>query len=131
MTLLDPARSLEYLIYLGYPGNPSSAIRVTRRRRLDRKKQQSERNVFQCFVFGPRNSGKSALMNAFLCRYLLKFIFLIANSFFSVFKDFICCNVGPILMHILQQLMSDMLRTLWNYLGLVQLNYSPCLLIVC
>ncbi|XVF41940.1 hypothetical protein PTKIN_Ptkin01aG0321100 [Pterospermum kingtungense] len=68
MTLLDPARSLEYLIYLGYPGDPSSAIRVTRRRRLDRKRQQSERNVFQCFVFGPRNSGKSALMNALLGR---------------------------------------------------------------
>ncbi|XVF31320.1 hypothetical protein REPUB_Repub16aG0135600 [Reevesia pubescens] len=68
MTLLDPARTLEYLIYIGYPGDPSSAIRVTRRRRLDRKKQQSERNVFQCFVLGPANAGKSALMNSFLGR---------------------------------------------------------------
>ncbi|XVF06106.1 hypothetical protein REPUB_Repub06bG0019500 [Reevesia pubescens] len=68
MTLLDPARSLENLIYIGYPGDPSSAIRVTRRRRLDRKKQQSERNVFQCFVFGPANAGKSSLMNSFLGR---------------------------------------------------------------
>ncbi|GMI94516.1 MIRO-related GTP-ase 1, embryo defective 2473 [Hibiscus trionum] len=68
MTLLDPARSLENLIYIGYPGDPSSAIRVTRRRRLDRKKQQSERTVFQCFVFGPANAGKSALINSFLGR---------------------------------------------------------------
>ncbi|XP_022719377.1 mitochondrial Rho GTPase 1-like isoform X1 [Durio zibethinus] len=68
MTLLDPACSLEYLICIGYPGDPSSAIRVSRRRRLDRKKQQSERNVFQCFVFGPANAGKSTLMNSFLGR---------------------------------------------------------------
>ncbi|WRX23340.1 Small GTPase - like 10 [Theobroma cacao] len=68
MTLLDPARSVENLIYIGYPGDPSSAIRVTRRRRLDRKKQQSERNVFQCFLLGPTNAGKSALMNSFLGR---------------------------------------------------------------
>ncbi|KAL5783672.1 hypothetical protein ACOSP7_008701 [Xanthoceras sorbifolium] len=68
MTLLDPARSVENLIYIGYPGDPSSAIRVTRRRRLDRKKQQSERNVFQCFVFGPKHAGKSALLNSFIGR---------------------------------------------------------------
>ncbi|GLT38292.1 hypothetical protein SLA2020_125490 [Shorea laevis] len=68
MTLLDPARSLKNLIYVGYPGDPASAIRVTRRRRLDRKKQQSERNVFQCFIFGPKNAGKSSLLNSFLGR---------------------------------------------------------------
>ncbi|KAJ0080118.1 hypothetical protein Patl1_22648 [Pistacia atlantica] len=68
MTLLDPASTVENLIYIGYPGDPSSAVRVTRRRRIDRKKQQSERNVFQCFVFGPKNAGKSALLNSFLGR---------------------------------------------------------------
>ncbi|KAL3636033.1 hypothetical protein CASFOL_020580 [Castilleja foliolosa] len=68
MTLLDPIRSVENLIYIGYGGDPSSAIRVTRRRRLDRKKQQSERNVYQCFVFGPKESGKSALLNSFIRR---------------------------------------------------------------
>ncbi|KAK2640454.1 hypothetical protein Ddye_028249 [Dipteronia dyeriana] len=68
MTLLDPARSVENLIYTGYPGDPSVATRVTRRRRLDRKKQQSERNVFQCFVFGPKHAGKSALLNSFIGR---------------------------------------------------------------
>ncbi|KAL3538088.1 hypothetical protein ACH5RR_001454, partial [Cinchona calisaya] len=64
MALLDPVRCVEYLIYIGYAGDVSSAIRVTRRRRLDRKKQQSDRNVYQCFVFGPKEAGKTALLNA-------------------------------------------------------------------
>ncbi|GFP86209.1 mitochondrial rho GTPase 1 [Phtheirospermum japonicum] len=68
MTLLDPIRSVESLIYIGYGGDPSTAIRVTRRKRLDRKKQQSERTVYQCFVFGPKESGKSALLNSFIGR---------------------------------------------------------------
>ncbi|KAJ8529485.1 hypothetical protein K7X08_036320 [Anisodus acutangulus] len=68
MTLLDPIYSVENLIYIGYAGEPSSAIRVTRRRRLDRKKQQSDRNVYQCFVFGPKEAGKSAILNSFIGR---------------------------------------------------------------
>ncbi|XP_045808025.1 mitochondrial Rho GTPase 1 [Trifolium pratense] len=68
MTLLNPTFSLENLIYIGYAGEPSSAIRVTRKRRTDRKKQHSDRNVLQCFVFGPRNAGKSALLNSFIGR---------------------------------------------------------------
>ncbi|XP_065636351.1 mitochondrial Rho GTPase 1 [Quercus suber] len=68
MTLLDPSWSMENLIYIGYPGDPLPAFRVTRRRRLDRKKQQTDRNVFQCFVFGPNKAGKSALLNSFLGR---------------------------------------------------------------
>uniref|UniRef100_A0A7N0UFM4 Mitochondrial Rho GTPase n=1 Tax=Kalanchoe fedtschenkoi TaxID=63787 RepID=A0A7N0UFM4_KALFE len=68
MTLLDPVSSVENLIYIGYPGEPSSAICVTRRRRLDRKKQQTGRNIFQCFVFGPKKAGKSALLNSFIGR---------------------------------------------------------------
>ncbi|KAL2491891.1 Mitochondrial Rho GTPase 1 [Abeliophyllum distichum] len=68
MTLLDPIRSVENLIYTGYGGDPSSAIRLTRRRRLDRKKQQTDRTVYQCFVFGPKEAGKSALLNSFIGR---------------------------------------------------------------
>lgn len=68
MTHLDPASSLANLIYIGYSADPSSAFRITRRRRLDRKRQQSQRNVFQCFVFGPRNAGKSALLNSLIGR---------------------------------------------------------------
>ncbi|CAI8603445.1 unnamed protein product [Vicia faba] len=68
MTLLNPTFSVENLIYLGYSGDPLSAVRVTRKRRTDRKRQLSERNVLQCFVFGPRNAGKSALLNSFIGR---------------------------------------------------------------
>ncbi|XP_027107670.1 mitochondrial Rho GTPase 1 [Coffea arabica] len=68
MALLDPIRCVEYLIYIGYAGDASTAIRVTRRRRLDRKKQHSDRNVYQCFVFGPKEAGKSALLNSFIGR---------------------------------------------------------------
>ncbi|KAF3784022.1 Mitochondrial Rho GTPase 1 [Nymphaea thermarum] len=68
MTLLDPVNSLANLIYIGYAGDPSTAFNITRRRKIDRKKKQSQRNVFQCFVFGPENSGKSALLNAFVGR---------------------------------------------------------------
>ncbi|KAK2972484.1 hypothetical protein RJ640_017656 [Escallonia rubra] len=68
MTLLDPIRSVENLIYIGYSGDPPSAIRVTRKRRTDRRKQQTDRNILQCFVFGPHQSGKSALLAAFIGR---------------------------------------------------------------
>ncbi|CAI9107678.1 OLC1v1007091C1 [Oldenlandia corymbosa var. corymbosa] len=53
MALLEPIRCFEYLKYVGYAGAISSAIRITRRRRLDREKKQSDRNVYQCFVFEP------------------------------------------------------------------------------
>ncbi|XP_010552819.1 PREDICTED: mitochondrial Rho GTPase 2-like [Tarenaya hassleriana] len=68
MTTLDPRRSLANLIYIGYGRDPASALCVTRKRSVDRKKQHTERTVFQCFVFGPKKSGKSALLDSFLGR---------------------------------------------------------------
>ncbi|CAN7056244.1 hypothetical protein IGI04_014068 [Brassica rapa subsp. trilocularis] len=68
MTLLDPRKTLANLIYIGYGHDPASAFNVTRKRSVDRKKQRTERNVFQCFVFGPKKSGKSALLDSFLER---------------------------------------------------------------
>ncbi|XP_028789287.1 mitochondrial Rho GTPase 2-like isoform X1 [Neltuma alba] len=68
MTLLDPRSCLANLIYIGYSGNPAAALRVTRRRSVDRKKQKTERNVFQCYVFGSKNAGKSTLLYSFLRR---------------------------------------------------------------
>ncbi|KAK6915568.1 Mitochondrial Rho GTPase 1/3, EF hand associated, type-1 [Dillenia turbinata] len=68
MTLLDPAGTMANLIYIGYAGDPSSAIRITRKRRVDRKKQQSDRTVLQCYIFGPKKAGKSSLLNSFLGR---------------------------------------------------------------
>ena len=74
MTLMEPQKSLAHLIYIGYPGDASSAFRITRRRRLDRKKQRSQRVVFQAYVFGATNSGKSALLNALVGRYVATFL---------------------------------------------------------
>ncbi|KAL4572057.1 hypothetical protein LXL04_018826 [Taraxacum kok-saghyz] len=68
MTLLDPPQSLAYLIYLGYTGDPATAFCVTRKRSLDFKRQHTQRHVFHCFVFGPKNAGKSAFLTSFLGR---------------------------------------------------------------
>ncbi|KAL4308804.1 hypothetical protein GQ457_01G053260 [Hibiscus cannabinus] len=68
MTSLEPALSLANLICIGYGGDPTSALRVTRRRSVDRKKKQTEKNVFHCFVFGPKKSGKSSLLNSVIGR---------------------------------------------------------------
>ncbi|GJX56910.1 mitochondrial Rho GTPase 1-like protein [Tanacetum coccineum] len=68
MTLLNPVLSVENLVYIGYAGDPSSAVRVTRKRRVDRKKQHSDQNVFRCFVFGPKEAGKSSLLDSFVGR---------------------------------------------------------------
>ncbi|KAL5982547.1 Mitochondrial Rho GTPase 1 [Asimina triloba] len=64
MTILEPSSSLVNLIYIGYPDDIASAFHITRRRKIDRKRQHSQRNVFQCYVFGPKSAGKSALLNA-------------------------------------------------------------------
>ncbi|KAL6210541.1 hypothetical protein ACLB2K_015773 [Fragaria x ananassa] len=68
MTLIDPEKSMANLIYTGYRGSPASALNLTRRRKVDRKKQKTERNVFNCFVFGPKKAGKSAIINSFIER---------------------------------------------------------------
>jgi mitochondrial Rho GTPase 1 len=68
MTLLDPANSFANLAYVGYQGDFGSAFTVTRKQRVDRKKQRTQRNVFQCYVFGARGSGKSALLQSFIGR---------------------------------------------------------------
>uniref|UniRef100_A0A0D3EW43 Mitochondrial Rho GTPase n=1 Tax=Oryza barthii TaxID=65489 RepID=A0A0D3EW43_9ORYZ len=68
MTLIHPSNSFANLIYVGYPGDFDSAFTTTRKRRVDRKKKQTQRNVFQCYVFGPRHAGKTALLQSFLKR---------------------------------------------------------------
>jgi hypothetical protein len=74
MTLLYPTNSYANLLYVGYPGDFSSAFTVTRKRRVDRKKQHTRRNVFQCYVFGARGSGKTSLLQSFIGRYMLHFL---------------------------------------------------------
>lgn len=77
MTLLDPRYSLANLICIGYRDNPSAALRLTSRRSEDRKNQKTERNVFQCYVFGSKTAGKSALLRALLGRCAPKPILII------------------------------------------------------
>jgi Ras family protein T1 len=68
-TLLEPQSALAFLIYLGFPDRDiGSAFRVTRRRRLDRKKKKATRDVIQGFVFGPSGVGKSAIVDGLIDR---------------------------------------------------------------
>jgi Ras family protein T1 len=65
-TLLDHKVTLAYLAYLGYPDdNRTSAVKVTRPRKTERKKGKVTRNVFLCYVCGAAGSGKTSLLRAF------------------------------------------------------------------
>ncbi|XP_022011237.1 mitochondrial Rho GTPase 1 [Helianthus annuus] len=68
MSVLDPVLCVENLIYIGYAGDPSSALRVMRKRCVDHTEQNTEQNVFQCFVFGPKEAGKSSFLHSFVGR---------------------------------------------------------------
>lgn len=62
-TLLDHKLTLAYLAYLGYDGDTTLALKVTKPRRVDRRRSKKvPRNVFLCYVFGGTGSGKSALL---------------------------------------------------------------------
>ncbi|OCT64494.1 mitochondrial Rho GTPase 2 isoform X1 [Xenopus laevis] len=68
---LDVHRCLEHLGYLGYPilceqESQTHAITVTREKSIDLEKGQTQRNIFLCRVIGPRGTGKSAFLRAFL-----------------------------------------------------------------
>lgn len=101
MTLLDPTNSYANLVYVGYPGEFGSAFTVTRKRRVDRKKQQTQRNVFQCYVFGARGSGKTSLLQSFIGRYIMNLLLfypldILVTFLFGPF-GFTCgpCNRQP------------------------------------
>ncbi|KAI8809973.1 P-loop containing nucleoside triphosphate hydrolase protein [Cladochytrium replicatum] len=61
-TLLDYKTTLAYLAYLGYPGDTTTALKVTRPRKLDKKRGKVQRNVFLCYVLGATGSGKTAIL---------------------------------------------------------------------
>ncbi|KAF8580114.1 mitochondrial Rho GTPase [Ramaria rubella] len=66
-TLLDHKVTLAYLAYLGYSDdNRTSAFKVTRPRKTERKKGRVTRNVFLCYVCGAAGSGKTSLLRAFV-----------------------------------------------------------------
>uniref|UniRef100_A0A0E0IG39 Mitochondrial Rho GTPase n=1 Tax=Oryza nivara TaxID=4536 RepID=A0A0E0IG39_ORYNI len=89
MTLIHPSNSFANLIYVGYPGDFDSAFTTTRKRPVDRKKKQTQRNVFQCYVFGPRHAGKTALLQSFLKRY---------HSIVFYIMNFVCHGNLPMLL---------------------------------
>ncbi|XP_047389228.1 mitochondrial Rho GTPase 2 isoform X3 [Sciurus carolinensis] len=71
LTYLDVQRCLQHLGYLGYPtlceqDSQAQAITVTREKRMDQEKGQTQRNVLLCKVIGARGVGKSAFLQAFL-----------------------------------------------------------------
>ncbi|KND04037.1 small GTP-binding protein domain [Spizellomyces punctatus DAOM BR117] len=63
-TLLDHKTTLAYLAYLGYNGDTTTALKVTRPRKADRRRGKVQRNVFLCYVFGATGSGKTALLRS-------------------------------------------------------------------
>ncbi|XP_062330465.1 mitochondrial Rho GTPase 2 isoform X2 [Osmerus eperlanus] len=70
---VDVHRCLEYLGYLGYPiiteqDSQTAAVTVTREKDVDLEKGQTQRSVFLCKVIGPRGTGKTAFLQAFLGR---------------------------------------------------------------
>ncbi|KAG8682869.1 ERMES complex Ca(2+)-binding regulatory GTPase gem1, partial [Ceratobasidium sp. 395] len=65
-TLLDHKKTLAYLAYLGYNAGPTtSALKLTKPRRAERRKGRVTRNVFLCYVVGAAGSGKSSILNCF------------------------------------------------------------------
>uniref|UniRef100_A0A7N9AR10 Mitochondrial Rho GTPase n=1 Tax=Mastacembelus armatus TaxID=205130 RepID=A0A7N9AR10_9TELE len=75
-TYLDVQRCLEYLGYLGYSiiaeqECQASGITVTRDKKIDLQKKQTQRSVFHCNVFGDIGSGKSGFLQGFLGRNLM------------------------------------------------------------
>lgn len=76
-TYLDVQRCLEYLGYLGYSilreqESQAAATTVTRDKKLDLQKKQTQRNVFQCNIIGMKNCGKTGILQGFLGRNLAK-----------------------------------------------------------
>ena len=71
-TFEEPKTTLAYLAYLGFESpdgkGTAQALKVTKARKRRNKPGRVERNVFLCYVVGSAQSGKSALINAFLNR---------------------------------------------------------------
>lgn len=51
--------------------SPVSPPSVTRNKRIDLQKKQTQRSVFRCNILGARGSGKTSFLQAFLGRNLL------------------------------------------------------------
>lgn len=66
--LADPELALLNLIYVGYDGDALSAVRVTKRRRRERRATISSRTVLHACILGPTGAGKTSFLRAFVGR---------------------------------------------------------------
>uniref|UniRef100_A0A669CLN6 Mitochondrial Rho GTPase n=1 Tax=Oreochromis niloticus TaxID=8128 RepID=A0A669CLN6_ORENI len=103
-TYLDVQRSLEYLGYLGYSiiyeqESQAAAITVTRNKRIDLQKKQTQRSVFRCNVLGARGSGKSGFLQAFLGRNLQRRIREEHKSFYAISTTYVYGQEKYLLLH--------------------------------
>uniref|UniRef100_A0A8C6GMX5 Mitochondrial Rho GTPase n=1 Tax=Mus spicilegus TaxID=10103 RepID=A0A8C6GMX5_MUSSI len=92
-TYLDVQRCLEYLGYLGYSilteqESQASAITVTRDKKIDLQKKQTQRNVFRCNVIGVKGCGKTGVLQSLLGRNLM--LHDISESEFLTEAETIC-----------------------------------------
>uniref|UniRef100_A0A0K0FBU9 Mitochondrial Rho GTPase n=1 Tax=Strongyloides venezuelensis TaxID=75913 RepID=A0A0K0FBU9_STRVS len=74
-TFTNIPETLECLAYLGFNVKHKSQIDafiVTRDRRIDIEEKETHRNVFQCHVFGPRDSGKTAFIHSLTNKSMLR-----------------------------------------------------------
>lgn len=64
VTLLDHKTTLKYLAHLGFKGDTTTALQLTRKKKIDAGKavKSPARAVLNCFVFGKKGSGKTALL---------------------------------------------------------------------
>uniref|UniRef100_A0A673VVI5 Mitochondrial Rho GTPase n=1 Tax=Salmo trutta TaxID=8032 RepID=A0A673VVI5_SALTR len=100
-TYLDVQRCLEYLGYLGYSiiceqESQAAAITVTRNKRIDLQKKQTQRSVFRCNILGARGSGKTSFLQAFLGRNLLV---KDHKSFYSINTTYVYGQEKYLLLH--------------------------------
>uniref|UniRef100_A0AAZ3PKH6 Mitochondrial Rho GTPase n=1 Tax=Oncorhynchus tshawytscha TaxID=74940 RepID=A0AAZ3PKH6_ONCTS len=103
-TYLDVQRCLEYLGYLGYSiiceqESQAAAITVTRNKRIDLQKKQTQRSVFRCNILGARGSGKTSFLQAFLGRNLLRKIREDHKSFYSINTTYVYGQEKYLLLH--------------------------------
>uniref|UniRef100_A0A8C1JYJ2 Mitochondrial Rho GTPase n=1 Tax=Cyprinus carpio TaxID=7962 RepID=A0A8C1JYJ2_CYPCA len=103
-TYLDVQRCLEYLGYLGYSiiqeqESQAAAITITRNKRIDLQKKQTQRGVFRCNVLGARGSGKSGFLQAFLGRNLAKRIREDRKSYYAISTTYVYGQEKYLLLH--------------------------------
>lgn len=74
LAIVNPSKALEHMMYLGLPMDPALmqrqfAISKTRQQERRRGKDFQGRALFQCFVFGAANAGKSSLLQGLVRKH--------------------------------------------------------------